>query len=467
MMKKLLCAVLALVLALGCACAMAEDDLQDKLDEANARIADLEAKVARYEPFYTAQLAATYGDDGVIWVEDVLRLYNETDAQYKTYYGYSLEDLGVADIAKQQMLDTLLSSAVIRIKAEELGIVDLGEAAMEGYRAEAADAYASNLEMCVQYLNQDVEEFTDEMYDGARAYLEQNGVTEAAILDQMISDKIANSVYDYATEDVTIDESDVQTAYENTVADDQAAFADPAAFYNALSGGQTIAYMPEGYRYVKHALVMFDDDQNAKLADLRNQLMALEDEKGALENPDAAATDAQPRTAEEIDADIAAINAEIEALYAEIRPKAQEIIDKYNAGTAFDDLIAEYNQDPGMQSGVFAQTGYPMCEGSTVMVPEFTAAALALEKIGDISAPVDTDYGVHVLYYADDMQSGAIDLESIREVVEATALEDKKNAANNALTMEWIDSLNPVFHYENLGVAHDHDHDHEGEAHSH
>ena len=82
MMKKLMCAVLALVLALACACATAEGDLQAQLDAANAKIAELEALVEKYEPFYTAQLAATFGEDGVVWVDDVMALYEQTDAQY-------------------------------------------------------------------------------------------------------------------------------------------------------------------------------------------------------------------------------------------------------------------------------------------------------------------------------------------------------------------------------------------------
>ena len=66
---------------------------------------------------------------------------------------------------------------------------------------------------------------------------------------------------------------------------------------------------------------------------------------------------------------------------------------------------------------------------------------------------MNTDYGVHVLYYASDMPSGETDLETIREAVEASALEDKKNAADSALIDEWIASVNPVYHYENLGIT--------------
>ena len=62
-MKKILCLVLVLVLC-G-AMAFAETDVQAQLDDANARIAELEALVELYKPFYDAQVVIEY-DGGVI-----------------------------------------------------------------------------------------------------------------------------------------------------------------------------------------------------------------------------------------------------------------------------------------------------------------------------------------------------------------------------------------------------------------
>ena len=66
-LKKTLCMLLALMLAFG-AMALAEgDDLQTQLDAANARIAELEAEVELYRPYYEQQIVAEYGDGGLIW----------------------------------------------------------------------------------------------------------------------------------------------------------------------------------------------------------------------------------------------------------------------------------------------------------------------------------------------------------------------------------------------------------------
>ena len=57
--RKIMCICMALVLALGCVGALAEDDLQAQLDEANAKIEELQAQVDTYYPYYIAQIVAT------------------------------------------------------------------------------------------------------------------------------------------------------------------------------------------------------------------------------------------------------------------------------------------------------------------------------------------------------------------------------------------------------------------------
>ncbi len=74
--------------------------------------------------------------------------------------------------------------------------------------------------------------------------------------------------------------------------------------------------------------------------------------------------------------------------------KANEVLEKVNAMediSEFDALIAEYNEDPGMQSN---PGGYYFGKGK--MVPEFEEAAYALEE-GQTSGLVETTYGYHIL----------------------------------------------------------------------
>ena len=112
MMKKLMCLVLALVLC-G-AMAFAESDL----DAANARIAELEAQVALYKPFYDAQIAAEFAG-GVIFVEDVLDEYSEIEQMYQEYYGMNLSDYGYDTSVKQDIVKGLTEDAIRAQKAAD------------------------------------------------------------------------------------------------------------------------------------------------------------------------------------------------------------------------------------------------------------------------------------------------------------------------------------------------------------
>ena len=102
--------ILSLVLALVLCSAMAlaeEGDLQSELDAANARIAELEAQVELYQPYYDAQVIVEY-DGGVIFLDDVLAQYEPLEENYYKSYGISLADYGYDVTFKQQIEESAL-----------------------------------------------------------------------------------------------------------------------------------------------------------------------------------------------------------------------------------------------------------------------------------------------------------------------------------------------------------------------
>ncbi len=80
-----------------------------------------------------------------------------------------------------------------------------------------------------------------------------------------------------------------------------------------------------------------------------------------------------------------------EAALAEIERKAQSVYQRAVAGEDFDTLIQEFGEDPGMSAN---PDGYQFTEGD--MVAEFQDATKALAE-NTISAPVQSDYGWHII----------------------------------------------------------------------
>lgn len=109
-----------------------------------------------------------------------------------------------------------------------------------------------------------------------------------------------------------------------------------------------------------------------------------------------AAEDATDEEAAEIAERNAAAKEEAQnAIKEEKYALAEEILKKINDGEDFDELITEYNEDPGeTQNEDGSYDGYLF--GTGQMVEEFETAAFALGE-GEVSEIIETDYGYHII----------------------------------------------------------------------
>lgn len=456
--RKLLSLVLALLLALGTV-ALAEGDLQAQLDAANERIAQLEAEVEKYKPYYESQIVAEYGEGGIVWLADAQEEYQAASDAY-AQYGLNIDDY--AEDIKQDILESLTREAVLNDKSAELGLDQLDDAAMANLEAEAEQNFETYVESYKSYFA--AEDATEEeAREQTVAAMAQHGLTLEVMKEQMVESYLDEQLYNFVTKDVAVTDEEVQAEYDQTVADDEEAYASDDYSYNTdRDNGETIAWNPEGYRAVKHVLIQFDDDQSSQYSDLKSTLDSLEDEKEAVENPaedkeaaadgEEAATEdkeaAPARSLEEIDADIAKVTAEIEALYAQLLPQAQQVIDEFNAGADFDSLIEKYNSDPGMTNEPTATIGYAVSANSTTWDPAFTEGAMSIAEVGQISAPVYGMYGIHIIYYMNDITPGPVPFEEIADAIRASALEAKTSDTYDAQVTAWMEEAAPVYHLD-------------------
>ena len=143
---------LAAVVALSTGALAEGADLQAQLDQANARIAELETEVEKYRPYYESQIVATYGEDGVIWREDALKVYQEAQQMY-AQYGIPIDDY--ASEIKQSILESLVQEAVVHDKAEEMGFGEPDEATVATLTEEAAKDFENYVTMYMGYFSKE------------------------------------------------------------------------------------------------------------------------------------------------------------------------------------------------------------------------------------------------------------------------------------------------------------------------
>ena len=440
--------------------------------DAEAKIAELQALVDTYYPYYAAQIVATFGENGVVWLDDVQAAYDSVSAQYASY-GLDLASYGMEETVKKDLVDSAVEDAVVKAKAAELGLDQFDEAALAEFEASAEATMQSYIDYYLGYYYPDAEEVTDEMRAEAEKYWTDNGFSREAYAESLQKDAINEAVYEYVTKDVAVTDEDVQAEYETLIAENQESYTNDRTYNSDRNAGTTIAWNPEGYRAVKHVLIKFDDEQSALYSDLQSQLDSLNAEKDAIveaqsatEAPEETAepaeadataeaeeTEAPQRTLEEVNADIAACATEVEALYAQLMPEAEEVVAAFNAGTSFEELIEKYNDDPGMTSEPIATTGYAVAAGSTTWDPAFTEGAMSIAEVGQISEPVRGSYGIHIIYYMSDVTPGEVALDEIRDGVTELALSDKIKSTYENQVDAWIAEANVEYFYSNFGIA--------------
>ena len=253
-----------------------------------------------------------------------------------------------------------------------------------------------------------------------------------------------------ASEGVTVTDEDVDAYFAELVANDQEMFENNTFMYEYYTNmyGYKSSYVPEGYRGVTHILLGVDqellDNWQALLARLEEAQEDTAAEPVADTEPAAESTDAPAAEAADVPAEEPVtqemVDAARQAILDEVQPLLDEIKAKLDAGASFEDLILEYGTDPGMQDEATRKNGYAVHQDSIVWDPEFTKASMALEKIGDISDPLVTQFGVHLIQYLRDIPGGAVELtDELRAELKPVVQSEKENDAMNALIDQWLE----------------------------
>lgn len=378
--------------------------------------------------------------------------YLESLKSYYTNYGYDVTDPTILSTLQLFAMQTAVEYAVMDQKIVELGL-SLTEAETAAATEQAKADWEAAINDGLAYYG-----ITDESTEDERAAtlltvlaeLEAQGYTEDAYLADMLMYTGYDKLYASVTDHVTVSDDDVTAYYNSLVEQDKAIYENDAAAYEQLDYynqmyamyGMTeyitqAYYKPSGYRLVTHILLEADADLLTAYVDAQ---ATYEEQQLTLEEG-GEVTDTLV-TAEDVE------NAR-QVILANVQPKVDEINQKLTKGATFAELIPQYSTDPGMMDEASIAAGYEVHMDSTNWVIPFRDAAFTVDNIGDVTAPVVTDYGVHILQYVADVPGGPVELtDAMRTSFKATLLANAQDEAYYAAIEEWVTAANVVYSEE-------------------
>lgn len=118
--------------------------------------------------------------------------------------------------------------------------------------------------------------------------------------------------------------------------------------------------------------------------------------------------------------------------------QAEEIIGKIKSGTKFEDAATEYSTCPSKSNG--GNLG-SFTRGR--MVPEFEEAAFKL-GVGEISAPVKTQFGYHIIKVEDKNEPSIRGFEEVSTLIKNNLLQERQNFAY----INFVNGLKDVYKVE-------------------
>lgn len=460
----------------------------------------LDEDFAKLDKDYATVLAEY--DGGTVTKGDALAdFYNFYSyySQMYSYFGMTVSDDTVESI-KQQTLEHEVEIVAMHNEMANRGLTlsdeklqEVEEAAETSYQT-AYDAYAAQVTEKDAAVKARQTEYNMYLNGYTKDVFLKNETHEAE--EEMLEAAVKAEIPELTDEEL-------QAAYEEKVSEDESTYSeDLGAFESAMTDEEEfVTWMPEGYRTVKHILIKPDAEYTEALTNARGALENIEEDledyqaeldelneadesetEAEAEATEAEATDTEAteaeaaeteataapevaRTAQSIQEDIDLTQAELEearqdladaeaAMLESVKDKTDEIYAKLAEGADFNDLIAEYGEDPGMQNEPTATRGYYVSANSENWDKSFTAGALALAAVGDVSqTPVASGSGVHIIRYESDVTPGAVPLDQIRDTLYDMTLETRQEEHYEEALQSWISALNPVYHVDAFNIG--------------
>jgi parvulin-like peptidyl-prolyl isomerase len=364
---------------------------------------------------------------------------------------------------RDEVIQRCIQEGLIEMKLRDAGKNDFTDEEEETLRTTALSQYEAIWQGIWEQVKQSNQGFTEAQ---VTEFLQEQGYSSEAIFEALKSNERLHRAVELFCPSLTLTEDMVEKYYEaQFLLPDRERYEKDLDLYEQeiLAGNNESFYTPEGYRAIKQVLLAYPEEVDRALRNENARVnMAMRVAAGAAQEVSEAALTgdswddvAGPRAeydeaVSELTAAKQAYNEKRERLTLPlIRDTVEAVNAEIDAGIDIDTVINKYSTDKNEQN--LDKGGYPVHPDSKNWPQEFLEAAGRLEKPGDLSGPVLTDMGVHILYYASDIPAGPHELtDEERQLLNASALYYYQTQELEKLTEDWMDEYEIETHPELL-----------------
>lgn len=345
---------------------------------------------------------STSKDPVVLKVGNVKMYLSDFVSTYNSYYSY-YSAFGIYDVSTTEKLhafqDTVMKSlrdtAVCLYMAQQNGLTltPEEEAECETATDTAMSSLLNNYKTQVDASITEATEIEAECLKLLKAELRKNGYTFDSYRETVLEDErnsaLLNKQRQLIYDEVEVADAEVEEYYNTTLAADLAAYGEDGAQYladyNSYSSGSRIVPLFVPDGYKRVTHILVETEEIAK-----------------------------------------------------------EVQEKLAGGADWNELVKEYSKDTGMPEEGY----YVSADTISAYYAGFGEAAVALKKVGDVSEPVTTTGGLHLIRLEEIVKSTTVELDDeLRSAIKDKLLSDGQTSLYTERVAEWTESA-PITEYE-------------------
>lgn len=207
--------------------------------------------------------------------EQVEAVMDYEEYMYSMYgISYDRTDASTISMAQDSAIDAMVQQAVLEKKAADLGLDVLSDEEKAEVEESVDSAYTLYSDSVKSAYFADTELEGEELDAAVEAKMAELAYpTREELVESETNAKVLEKVRDEAVKDVTVSEEELQEAYNTHVESAMTTYGNsPSSYGTDVQNGATIYYVPAGYRYVKHILIEFTDEDSQAISDLESQI---------------------------------------------------------------------------------------------------------------------------------------------------------------------------------------------------